>query len=397
MGLIQVTDVKRRRHGLYKGARYSHRQTTAHYRNLDGEGNIVIVCKSTFMNTFNLTKKHLDTIIKGKSAEVIYKDMRTRTTSSKFTKNDRRFVKEHINSIPREESHSRAKSAKKYMSPHLNTNRLHKAFLLKYPESLVTYNFYRRVLKEDFPNVSFRAPRSDICRKCDSLNYEIKPQGERSRTATLELELHHRKAEAATLLMKTDIASSQMPDSTVSVLSMDLEQVMFVQTLTHSEMFYMRQLSCHNLSINFGDNKRFYMCFWHEGLAGRGGNEVASCLLRVLNMGISHKRNIVVWSDNCLVQNKNKMIVFIYMFLVSSGHFDTIEHGYLVNGHSLLQCNRGFALIKKRKRKCASMVPEGLHHVILSSTHTGRFEIVDMCQKMFFDIQAAADKVLNIK
>ncbi|KAJ8930040.1 hypothetical protein NQ314_017205 [Rhamnusium bicolor] len=188
-----------------------------------------------------------------------------------------------------------------------------------------------------------------------------------------------------------------MPDSTVSVLSMDLEQVMFVPTLTHSGMFYMSQLSCYYLSINFGDNKRSYTCFWHEGLAGRGGNEIASYLLHVLNMGISHKWNIVVWSDNCTSQNKNRMIVFIYMFLVSSGHFDTIEHRYLVSGHSFLKCDRDFALIEKRKRKCAPMVLEDLHHVILSSTHTGRFEIVDMCQKKCFDMQAAADKVLNIK
>ncbi|KAJ8955064.1 hypothetical protein NQ314_006944 [Rhamnusium bicolor] len=165
----------------------------------------------------------------------------------------------------------------------------------------------------------------------------------------------------------------------------------------HSDMFYMSQLSCYNLSINFGDNKRSYICFWHEGLAERGGNEIASCLLRVLNMGISHKRNIVVWSDNCTAQNKNRMIVFIYMFLVIFAHFDTIEHRYLVNGHSFLQCNRDFALIEKRKRKCAPMLPEDSHHVILSSTHTGRFEIVNMCQKNFSDIQAAADKVLNIK
>ncbi|KAJ8953617.1 hypothetical protein NQ314_007221 [Rhamnusium bicolor] len=273
--------------------------------------------------------------------------MRTRTAPSKFTKNDRRLVKEHVNSIPREKSHY-SREKKEYMSP----------------------DFYRRVLKEDSPNVSFRAPRSDICRKCDLLNCEIKTRGERSRAATLELELHHRKAEAATLLMKTDIASSQMPDSILSVLLMDLEQVMFVPTLTHSDMFYMSQLSCYNLSINFEDNKRSCMCFWLEELAGQGGNEIASCLLRVLNMGISHKRNIVAWIDNYTAQNKNRMIVFIYMFLVSSGHFDTIEHRFLFSGQSFLQCDRDFALIEKIKRKCSPVIPEDLHHVILSSTDT---------------------------
>lgn len=120
-----------------------------------------------------------------------------------------------------------------------------------------------------------------------------------------------------------DINSSQMPDSITSVFSMDLEQVMFVHTLTHSDMFYMSQLSCYNLCINFGDNKQ---AFIHVLLAGRGGNEIAFCLLRVLNTGVTQKRNIILWSDNCTAQNKNRMIVFVYMFLVSFGLFDTIEH-----------------------------------------------------------------------
>lgn len=172
---------------------------------------------------------------------------------------------------------------------------------------------------------------------------------------------------------------------------------MFVPTLTHSDMFYLSQLSCYNLGISFGDNKHSYMCCWHEGVAGRGGNEIVSCLLHVLNMGITEKRNVVIWSDNCTAQNKNRMIVFIYVFLVSCGLFDTIEHRYLVSGHSFLQCDRDFALIEKRKRKCAPMVPEDLHDVILSSTYTGRFAIVDMSQKKFVDVQAAADKILNLK
>lgn len=61
MGLIQVTGIHRRRHGSYEHARDSHRQTTVHYTIPDGEGNIVPVCKSTFMNTFGLSKKHLET------------------------------------------------------------------------------------------------------------------------------------------------------------------------------------------------------------------------------------------------------------------------------------------------------------------------------------------------
>ena len=89
------------------------------------------------------------------------------------------------------------------------------------------------------------------------------------------------------------------------------------------------------------------------------------------------------------------MIVFIYVFLVSLGLYERIDHKFLVSGHSFLQCDRDFALIEKRKRVCKPMVPADWHSIIESSTHTGKFRVVDM--QRFFNIQAASDSVLNLK
>nr|CAI5826522.1 unnamed protein product [Callosobruchus analis] len=55
-----------------------------------------------------------------------------------------------------------------------------------------------------------------------------------------------------------------------------MEQVLFIPTLIHSQMFYSRQLSCYNLGVHMSDNGNAYMCLWNESLTGRGGNEVAS-------------------------------------------------------------------------------------------------------------------------
>jgi hypothetical protein len=71
---------------------------------------------------------------------------------------------------------------------------------------------------------------------------------------------------------------------------MDLQQVMFVPTSMHSEMFYRSQLSCYNFAIHVADTQQSYMCMWDETTAGRGGNEVASCLLKVLNTRFTNKK-----------------------------------------------------------------------------------------------------------
>lgn len=48
-------------------------------------------------------------------------------------------------------------------------------------------------------------------------------------------------------------------------------------------MFYSRQLSCFNLCVHVGDNNKELMFLWHEGMSGRGGNEIASCLFNALS------------------------------------------------------------------------------------------------------------------
>lgn len=98
--------------------------------------------------------------------------------------------------------------------------------------------------------------------------------------------------------MKNQTADAQLPGSDKCCISFDIQQVLFVPTLTHSDMFYLSQLSCYNLGIHLSDSTHAFMCMWHEGVSGRGGNEVASTLLKLLNSGVTQK-HLLLWSDNC--------------------------------------------------------------------------------------------------
>jgi hypothetical protein len=139
--------------------------------------------------------------------------------------------------------------------------------------------------------MSFQRPRKDTCKTCDRLNIESKEGTPRSHCAKQTLELHHRKAEKSQSLMKSDISAAQLPDSRTGCATMDFQQVVFVPTLTNSEMFYRCQLSCYNFAVCVADTQKSYMCMWNETIAGKRGNEVASCLLKVLNFGITNKSN----------------------------------------------------------------------------------------------------------
>lgn len=57
MGLLEVLDVQRRRHGTYNEAAESRRQTTVCYTLPDGTGEFKRVCKATFLSTFAISPK----------------------------------------------------------------------------------------------------------------------------------------------------------------------------------------------------------------------------------------------------------------------------------------------------------------------------------------------------
>lgn len=77
---------------------------------------------------------------------------------------------------------------------------------------------------------------------CDLHNGQSK-NDPNNKTAKQKLEIHNRKAEKARKLMDEDHKSSQMPTSDACTKRMDLQQVLSLPTLTHSKMYYSRQLS----------------------------------------------------------------------------------------------------------------------------------------------------------
>nr|XP_022909003.1 uncharacterized protein LOC111420275 [Onthophagus taurus] len=209
------------------------------------------------------------------------------------------------------------------------------------------------------------------------------------------LELHHRKAESARTAMKNDHQESQTPTSNMCTMAIDLEKVLSLPALTHCQMYYLRQLSCYNLCIHKADNNKGLMFLWHEGISGRGGNEIASCVLKGIKSNITHKKQFVIWSDNCCGQNKNKMIVFLWIYLVCNGYADEIQHKFVVSGHSYLSCDRDFAIIEKKRKKAKCEVPMDLCRVICNACDKNSFETTMMQEEDFFNFAKLAQLYLN--
>ncbi|CAH1111597.1 unnamed protein product [Psylliodes chrysocephalus] len=172
---------------------------------------------------------------------------------------------------------------------------------------------------------NFVVPRIDTCSTCDSLSNKVGNTGdnEKKKEAQMALDFHHRKVECATKAMQADVRNAKHSD--FYVIAYDMQQQIYVPQLTHSEMYYSRQLACCNLGIHDSDIENGFMCVLPETVGGRGSLEVAHCVYSYLTKQITtNKKKLIVWSDNCGAQNKNHIVLSMYLTLLAKDVVRTI-------------------------------------------------------------------------
>lgn len=112
---------------------------------------------------------------------------------------------------------------------------------------------------------------------------------------------------------------------------------------------------------------------WIEGDAGRGAQEVGSCLVKyILGDNISDKvEELILWSDSCGGQSHNiKMVLLLKSVLEDSQTLKSIKLRFLVSGHSFLPNNSDFGDVE-----CAIKVQNKLF------SPADYFNVMKLCRK----------------
>ncbi|KAK7167173.1 hypothetical protein R3I94_001543 [Phoxinus phoxinus] len=362
-------------------------------------GQRLAVCKLTFMSVFQLTNSRLQVIQEklGSQSEGTEQVAKVRSPLEDFRgkhKNRphsihpavREGIREHILSFPRQPNHySRMKGdvEREYLSPDLNLLRMFRLYKENNPTSTAKFWLYRDLFKQQ--NLSFGQPRSDTCAKCDALFSKLTAattDGERLKISA-ESELHHRKAEKAYTQLQADTEWAKANDD-CHVICIDMQGVVFTPNLTHSNVYYQRQLANYNLCIQeMGTDDPPTMWLWHESIAHRGSIEVASCLLKWAETSFAplvqaKERKLIIYSDRCCGQNNNWRVLNLMALLVSRGYFSQIEQKFMVSGHSFLPCDRSFATLDKRRKVSTLHTPSDVAEMIRGARQQHPFKVIEM-------------------
>lgn len=355
------------------------------------------VCKVAFLNIHGLqtSRGRLENITKNMEAVTPPMDGRGRHGKHlrKYTDADVQFLRTFIEKIPRYKSHYSRKDAPKreYLGMEYSIEACYceyNTFCKDSNKSCVSRDKFRRIFTEEF-NISFKNPKTDTCNICDTLNISLleatKLQDHIKATQIKqEQEIHHRRAQAGQEAIKISTEEAKAADDIV-VITFDLQQALPTPKLATGPVFYKRKLWCYNLSVHCCSSKQGYFFMWDEATAGRGADEITSCLQVFFEENDIRGKKLIAISDNCGGQNKNWTVVGFWMRLLAEGRFDEIIHIFPQVGHTMLPSDRDFAIVENYVRSHCQMVysPDEWEEVLKKSQKKTPFKVCRMTQEKF--------------
>ncbi|KAF0714630.1 Uncharacterized protein FWK35_00026668 [Aphis craccivora] len=264
------------------------------------------VCKKCFLSILDETPKFLSEVMKNKNKYVCGitdKDSRgLHSPANKISEEQITKVISHIKSFSSYESHyTRKLNDKKYLPNHLNLKIIIKQKNL-YPEK-----FMKMKTKE----------QKNILQE--------------------ELNNHHASADLAYESKRIDKIMA-INDQTVKCYTFDLQQCLPTPDLHTSVAFYKRLYWTFNLTITDLGSKTTTCYLWHESIAKRGANEIASCVFKEL-MNLSDTIELLFYIS-IHVQAKIKILII-----------KTLHHKFLIPGHTRMECDADHSIIEKQKKK----------------------------------------------
>lgn len=148
---------------------------------------------------------------------------------------------------------------------------------IEIPKSWVYYEIF----SNEF-NYSFKLPYNDTCDQCDEFLIKLKDfSGEERQHIQEKYDQHLEEASKRYDLKNKDKINAQN-STNKKCLIVDLEKCLPTPALTNTQSFYSLKLWTFNYTIRDTTKNITVCCMWDESVAWRGGNEIASCLIKYL-------------------------------------------------------------------------------------------------------------------
>lgn len=173
----------------------------------------------------------------------------------------------------------------------------------------------------------------------------------------------HLKEKELSRLQK-DLDKSCNSKSTV-VAVYDLQAVLQCPKGDVSTFYYTSKLNVFNFTVYEMKTHSARCYLWDESEGNRGVCEIGTCVLRYIqflerraNQNENGELDLIFYSDNCCDQQKNKVMLSMYLYIVRNFKFiRSITHKFLVKGHSQNEGDSVHAVIERNIKRSLKSGP----------------------------------------
>ena len=336
------------------------------------------VCKTTFLNTFGLREWSVRAWAKDGCAHGMNESFET--SPPKVSNNSKvQIARSFLESLPKLPSHyCRKDSTKLYLETSIESKiQLYKLFQ-RFCDTKGVKHVSRQVLYHTAKvmNIGIFKLRKDQCNTCLAFQFGecLQP----------EYDAHiRRKIEGQN--EKTMDKRRAEDDSSILVITMDLQVVLLAPKLFANASYYKTKLSCHNFTVYDVASRDCICYFWHEASGEVTSNTFASCVVDYLENAVASRsiKTIILYSDGCCYQNRNVILSNSLLRLAIEAKI-TIIQKYLEKGHTWMEVDSVHSTIERRLRHRQIYWPAEYIEVISSARSHPRPYIVKDLHFSFF-------------
>lgn len=358
------------------------------------------VCKDFFMNTLRVSSKRINTALcKFRKGEI--KDSRGEKQGgkNKLPEEVVHSIISHIKKFPTYKSHyCRAQTESRYLNFDITERKMYDLYKDENKDVKVSFTCYKNIFYKYF-NLRRKPRIKDTCSLCDLYNIKLQNALLEQDKEELKLtqNLHLESAEMARTQMKHDFEMSKGNDK-LQTLTYDMEKTLPLPSIPTNLVFYKRQLWLYNEGVHC-ENKGY--CFiWKEGEAGRGAQEVGSCLRRFVELFLKQNtETLIMWSDSCGGQNRNiKIVLMLKHLLCRHPTLKTIYFKFLISGHSYLPNDSDFSDIEKAiKLNQRIYTMQDYANIMKNCRRKTPLVITEMKKEHFFSVADLEKEITNRK
>ena len=212
------------------------------------------VCKEFYLSTLDISCRRISYFHETKDQES------STPSTTKWGKHPKKklhdeckqSVRDHINAIPRIESHyCRSVTKKEYFEGSLNLQKLYELYIPFCKTKNVEpakIHIYRDIFNHEF-NIEFQKPKKDLCDVCYQYEHTQNPTEEQTTQ-------YNKHVESKTATRDERKHDREMKSEEVAIVCIDLENVISLPKSNVGNFFYKRKLSQYNLTGHCSLNKK---------------------------------------------------------------------------------------------------------------------------------------------